>query len=126
MGIGIIGRLGPAEAPFRDLASAVGHDVVFHDHVVDGTSPEALGSFIDDCALVVVVVDATPVALANAASDALMRRLRSPVLLHRRDLGKFAGLMAALVAVDERTPPASGVYDEGYARPLLRTGSGTR
>jgi hypothetical protein len=125
MGIGIIGRLGPAEASFRDLASAVGHDVIFHDHVVDGSSPEALGRFFDDCALVVIVVDATPVALAKAASEELMRRLRSPVLLHRRDLGKFAGLMAALVASDDR-PPTSGVYDDDDSRPLLRTGTGTR
>lgn len=122
MDIGIIGHLGPSEAPFRDLASAVGHEVLFHDHVIDGARPEVLARFIDGCALVVLVVDATPVALLRAARAQLTRRLRTPfVLVPRSDLWRFAGLMAVL----------GGASDEleqqvEESRPRLRAGSGRR
>jgi len=120
MDIGIIGSLGPSEAPFRDLASAVGHDVFFHDRIVDGARREALASFIDGCSIVVILIDATPVALVRLASEHLTRRLRAPLLLRRCDLGRFAGLMAALAAHDARD------HDERESQPRLRTGTGTR
>jgi hypothetical protein len=117
MDIGIIGRLGPSEAPFRDLASAVGHDVFFHDRVIDGARPDALAGFIDGCSIVVIVVDATPAALVRAASAHLARRLRTPLLLRRSELGRFAGLMAPLAVCD---------HGGAESLPLLRTGTGCR
>jgi hypothetical protein len=72
--------------------------VVFHDRIIDGARPEALARFIDGCAIVVIVVDATPVALMRAASAQLSQRHRTPLLLCRSDVGRFAGLMASLAA----------------------------
>jgi hypothetical protein len=120
MEIGIIGRLGSAEAAFRDIASAVGHDAVFHDRVVDGARAEVLGRFIDGCGMVVILVDATPVGVVRAASDHLARRKRTPLLLRRFELGRFVGLMAALAAHELSD-------DDGEeSQPRLRTASGTR
>jgi hypothetical protein len=120
MDIGVIGRLGSSEAAFRDLALAIGHDVFFHDRVIDGHRPEAVARFIDGCSIVVIVVDAAPVALVRTANDHMTRRLRTPLLLRQRDLGRFAGLMAALAGHEARE------HDEAESQPLLRTGTGTR
>lgn len=120
MDIGVIGRLGPSEAAFSDLASAVGHDVFFHDRVVGGERPEAVARFVDGCSIVVIVVDAAPITLVRMASEHMTRRLRTPLLLRRRELGRFAGLMAALAGQDARE------HDEPESRPLLRTGTGAR
>ena len=120
MDIGIIGCLGPSEAPFRDLASAVGHEVYFHDRVIDGQRAEPLGRFIDGCSVVVILIDVTPVALARLATQHLTRRMRTPLLLRRHDLGRFTGLMAALAAHD------SIDEDVAESQPRLRTGTGTR
>ncbi|HTQ42912.1 MAG TPA: hypothetical protein VMI75_09185 [Polyangiaceae bacterium] len=110
MEIGVIGRLGSSEAAFRDLASAVGHEVWFHDRVIGGRHPEELGRFIDGCAVVVILIDATSPALARLAREQLERRHRTPLLLSCQDLGRFVGLMAALAGIDA-------------SRPLLRTGT---
>jgi hypothetical protein len=120
MDIGVIGRLGLSEGAFRDLAFAVGHDVFFHDRVIDGDRPEAIARFIDGCSIVVIVVDAASVALVRMASDHMTRRLRTPLLLRRLDLGRFAGLMAALAGHEARES------DEPESQPLLRTGTGVR
>jgi hypothetical protein len=120
MDIGIIGCLGASEAAFRDLAFAVGHDVLFHDRVVGGHRPEVLARFIDGCALVVIIVDAAPVSLVRLASEHLTRRLRTPLLLHRRDLGRFVGIVAALAAHDVHE------LDDLESQPQLRTGTGIR
>lgn len=120
MDIGIIGHLGPSEAAFRDIASAVGHDAVFHDRVVGGARPEVLARFIDGCAIVVVVVDATPVAVVRAANEHLTRRRRTPLLLRRCDLGRFVGLMAALAAHEFEADDAE------ESQPRMRTASGLR
>jgi hypothetical protein len=117
MDIGIIGRLGHSEAAFRDLASALGHDAFFHDRIIDGDRPEALARFIDRCSMVVIALDVTSVALVRLASEHMKKRLRSPLLLHRHDLGRFTNLVSAL-AVDGR--------DSRESAPRLRTGTGTR
>jgi hypothetical protein len=119
MDIGIIGSLGPSEGTFSDLASAVGHDVYFHDRVVDGGRQENLARFIDGCSIVVIVLDVTPVAIARLASEHMRRRMRSPLLLRRSDLGRFTALMAVLVGHPDRD------LDE-ESQPRLRTGTGTR
>jgi hypothetical protein len=123
MDIGIIGRLGPAEASFSDLASAVGCDVFFHDRIIDGARPEALTRFIDGCSIVVIVVDVTPVALVRAASAHMTRRMRTPLLLRRAELGRFAGLMAPLAAHHARDREDEDVVE---SQPLLRTATGRR
>jgi hypothetical protein len=120
MDIGIIGHLGAAEAAFRNLASAVGHDAAFYDRVIDGARPEQLGPFIDGCSMVVIVVDATPVALVRAASEHLTRRRRTPLLLRRCELGRFVSVMAVVAG------HGGGDPDEEESRPRLRTGSGAR
>lgn len=123
MDIGIIGRLGHAEASFRDLASAVGCDVFFHDRVIDGARPEALARFIDGCSIVVIVVDATPVTLVRASCAHMARRMRTPLLLLRAELGRFAGLMAPLAAHHEREREDDDLVE---SQPLLRTAAGGR
>jgi len=115
MYIGVIGRLGSSEAALRDVASAFGHTVCFHDRVVGGERPVQLARFVDGCTIVVVVVDATPVALVRAASAYMEGRGRTPLLLPRRELGRFVGLMAALGGPEP---------DARASAPRLRTGTG--
>ncbi len=121
MDIGVIGRLGPSEAALRDVASAFGHTVCFHDRIVDGERPVQLARFVDGCSIVVIVIDATPVALARAASAYMESRGRTPLLLHRRELGRFVGLMAALAGPEVESESES---DETTSAPRLRTGTG--
>lgn len=122
MNIGIIGHLGPSEAPFRDLASAAGHEVLFLGNAVDGARPEVLAQFIDRCAIMVLVVDATPAALLRAARAHLTRGLHTPfVLIPRRDLWRFAGLMAVLAGQQEGLERSA----EEESRPRLRASART-
>ena len=114
MEIGVIGRLGSSEAAFCDLASAVGHEVWFHEHVIGGRRPEELARFIEGCSIVVILVDATSPSLARLAREQLERRRRTPLLLSRHDLGRFVGLMAALAGSD---------VGEASSEPMLRTGT---
>ncbi len=96
MRIGIIGGLGRSEPHFGRLAADAGHEALFHDGEIKGRGARALEHVIDRCELVVIVTDVNSHAAVQLARRRLREQGRSPLLLRRFGLARFATLLAAL------------------------------
>ena len=95
MRIGIIGGLGRSEPHFSRLAAAAGHEALFHDGATRGQRVRALQHVVDCCELVVILTDVNSHAAVQLARRRLRDQGRSPLLLRRFGLARFAALLSA-------------------------------
>ncbi|HTP24841.1 MAG TPA: DUF2325 domain-containing protein [Anaeromyxobacteraceae bacterium] len=115
MRIGIIGGLARAEPHYERLAVAAGHRVLLHGGILRGRGIKALERLADGCDLVVVITDVNSHGAVQHVRRRLRERGRSPLLLRRLGLTRFATLLAALEAADARGALA-GVPEFAQAR----------
>jgi hypothetical protein len=106
MRIGIIGGLGRSGPHFSRLAADAGHEASFHDGEIKGRGARALEHVIDRSELVVIVTDVNSHAAVQLARRRLREQGRSPLLLRRFGLARFAMLLAALNVRVPPRPPA--------------------
>jgi hypothetical protein len=99
MRIAIVGGLERSESLFSRLAEAAGHRALFHDGSMCASGVRAMEGLVDRSDLVVLVTDVNSHGAVRLARRLLRERGRSPVLLRRCGLARFASLLAAL---DER------------------------
>jgi hypothetical protein len=102
MRIAIVGGLVRAERHYERLAAAAGHRVLFHDGGTGGRGVKALDHLVERCHLVVVVTDVNSHGAVQMVRRRLRERGRSPLLLRRLGLARFATLLAALNAAEAR------------------------
>ncbi len=114
MRIGIIGGLARAEPHYERLAAAAGHQALFHDGVIRGCGRRALESLVEGCHIVVVVTDVNSHGAVQLVRRRLRERGRSPLLLRRLGLARFAALLAALDVAGAGASPERGT-DDWYA-----------
>lgn len=96
MRIGLIGGLERAERLYLHLATSAGHEVLFHDGETSKRGVRALEHLVARSDLVVIVTDVNSHGAAQLARRRLRERGRSPLLLRRCGLARFATLLAAL------------------------------
>jgi hypothetical protein len=94
--VGIVGGLGRCEAHYGRLAADVGHEALFHDGVIRGRAARTLEHLIDRCEVIVIVTDVNSHAAVQLARRRLRVQGRTPLLLRRIGLARFAMLLAAL------------------------------
>ncbi len=115
MRIAIIGGLGRAEPYYTRLAEAAGHRALFHDGAIGGRGTQALEHLVERCDVVVLVTDVNSHGAVQLVRRRLRERGRSPLLLRRMGLARFATLLAALDAEGARAATESS--DGSDARP---------
>ncbi len=115
MRIGIIGGLARAELHYERLAAAAGHRALFHDGRTRGRRTEALEHLVERCHVVVVLTDVNSHGAVQMVRRRLRERGRSPLLLRRLGLARFAQLLAALDNAGARAG-SEGAPDECNAR----------
>ena len=98
MRIGIVGGLGRAEPYYGRMATAAGHEALFHDGEVTGRGARALERVVDRCELIVIVTDVNSHGAVQQARRRLREQGRSPLLLRRLGPARFAALLSALNA----------------------------
>lgn len=109
--IAIIGGLARAEPHYTRLAAAAGHQAMFHDGQIGGRGTKALEHLVERCHIVVVVTDVNSHGAVHLVRRRLRERGRSPLLLRRLGLTRFATLLAALDSVErgpDRSAPMAG------------------
>ena len=96
MRIGIIGGLERSQPHYERLAAGAGHEALFHDGTMRGRGARTLEHLVDRCDLVVIVTDVNSHLAVQLARRRLREQGRSPLLLRRFGLARFATLLAAL------------------------------
>jgi hypothetical protein len=104
MRLGIVGGLGRSPPLYGRVAEARGHEALFHDGSLTGRGRRCLERLVDTCDLVVIVTDVNSHGAVQLARRLLRERGRSPLLLRRCGLARFAALLATL---DARVSPAA-------------------
>ncbi len=94
--IGFVGGVERAEPHYARVAQAYGHDVLFHDGKMRDRGGTALGGMLDRCDLVIVVTDVNSHGAVQFARRHLRGRGKSPILVRRLGLTRFADLLASL------------------------------
>ena len=98
MRIAMVGGLGRAEPHYAALARRSGHEVLFHDGDVGGRGSRSLEHLVARCDVVVVVTDVNSHLAVQIVRRRLRERRRSPLLVRRCGLARFAALVEALSA----------------------------
>jgi ethanolamine utilization protein EutP (predicted NTPase) len=96
MRIGIVGGLDRAESLFAQLATAAGHQALFHDGSMTASGVRALLRVLEHADLVLLLTDVNSHGAVRHARQVLREQGRAPVLMRRCGSARFAALLATL------------------------------
>ncbi len=96
MRLGIIGGVERSEQHYERLAVAAGHEVVFHPGHMAGRGSLGLESLVGSCDVVVIVTEVNSHGAVQTARKLMRGRGRSPLLVRRFGLSRFAALLLTL------------------------------
>jgi hypothetical protein len=105
MRLGIIGGVERSEQHYTRLAAAAGHEVLFHPGHMNGGGAAAIESFVARCDVVVIVTELNSHGAVQSARRILRARGKTPLLVRRFGLSRFAALLEA--ATDQQLLRAS-------------------
>jgi hypothetical protein len=92
----MVGGLGRLEPRYAQMAAAAGHEALFHDGDTRGRGASALVHMITRADLVVLVTDVNSHGALRDTRRVLRELGRSPVLMRRCGVAKFASVLSAL------------------------------
>jgi len=107
MRIAIIGGLERTARHYSELAMGAGHEALFHDGKVRGRGARMLECIIDRSDLVVIVTDVNSHGAVRLARRRMREQERTPLLLRRFGLARFARLLAAITVRMPSVDPTS-------------------
>jgi hypothetical protein len=96
--VGVVGGLDRVEGSYEEVAATAGHEVVFHDGHIHGRGRDALAHLVDTCDVVLILTDVNSHGAVQLARKRLRARGRSPVLVRKCGLTRFAQWVSSLEA----------------------------
>lgn len=96
MRVGFVGGVERSEPLYERVAAEAGHEAIFHDGHVNNGGGGALARFLDRCDVVVILTDVNSHGAVQFARRHLRSRGRSPLLVRRLGLTRFAELIHSL------------------------------
>lgn len=105
--LGVIGGLERSRASYDLLATSYGVEASFHGGEMTSRGARTVEHLVERCDVIVIVTDVNSHGAVQLARRRLRERGRSPLLMRRCGLARFALLLAALRA-RYAAPPESG------------------
>ena len=96
MRLGVIGGLDRSKADYEQLAASYGFETEFHQGCMTGRGARGLEHIVDRCDIVLIITDLNSHGAVQLARRRLRERGRTPLLVRRCGLSRFAALLAAL------------------------------
>jgi hypothetical protein len=96
MRVGIVGGLERSDQHYRAVAEDAGYEAAFHTGHVGGRGRAALAQLVDGCDIVLIVTDVNSHGAVQFARRRLRLAGRSPILVRKCGLNKFAELLKEL------------------------------
>jgi hypothetical protein len=96
MRVAIVGGLERSDQHYRAVAEEAGFDAVFHTGHVGGRGRAALAQVVDGSDIVLIVTDVNSHGAVQFARRRMRVRGRTPILVRKCGLNKFAELLKEL------------------------------
>ena len=96
MRVGIVGGLERSDQHYRAVAEELGCEVAFHTGHVGGRGRAALAQLVDGCDVVLIITDVNSHGAVQFARKRMRIRGRTPILVRKCGLSRFAELVKEL------------------------------